>query len=353
MSCSTVRPVAEKAASRSPRTTRRSTEKRTLVLLSLLSMQSQSYTQAYMVDKLSGRQFLVPLYSPLFSVSSKSIRANGGSSETVLPSRPSVLLEPSSPVNCDRRRATPKHVAFVCDGNSRWAAARNLPSAAGHAAGAERLVQVLRSLQATTVVTHCTMYGFSTENWKRPEREIREIFMAMEQTARSLYNSILRDDVIIKVIGDLSDERIPTGLREILQQLEQMTLKKYADNPKDNVLTLCLAINYGGRRDIVNASKRLAARIADGTLDPESVSEEIFADCLDTTGVPDPDLLIRTSGENRLSNFMLWNAAYAELYFTETLWPDFDAHSVQAALDWYANRRRRFGAREESSFCEQ
>ena len=169
----------------------------------------------------------------------------------------------------------------------------------------------------------------------------------MEQAARFFYNTLLDENLIFKVIGDLDDKRIPVGLREILQQLERATRAKYAEDATGNVVTLCLAINYGGRQDIVNASKRLAMCIADGTVDPESVSEASFAAYLDTAGVPDPDLLIRTSGENRLSNFMLWNAAYAELYFTDTLWPDFDADSLQAAFDWYAQRQRRFGAREQ------
>jgi undecaprenyl diphosphate synthase len=244
----------------------------------------------------------------------------------------------------------PRHVALICDGNSRWARARNLPAVAGHAAGAERSVQVLRALRDTGQVTHCTMYAFSTENWKRPESEIRDIWTVMEQTAKRLYSAVLEENMILRVVGDLSDDRIPASLREILQSLEQETLEKSTFIPGENgdtPVTLCLAINYGGRQDILNASKRLAKLIANGEVDPDSVTEETFAACLDTSNVPDPDLIIRTSGEKRLSNFLLWNAAYAELYFTDTLWPDFDAASVRDALDWFSKRRRRFGAHQD------
>jgi undecaprenyl diphosphate synthase len=314
-----------------------------LVLLLLAADYTQSAAEAYMMERLSrcSRSTTLSSTAALFSVSSKSIRVNGKSSSAPTVSASNELSSRKEA----KAAATPRHVAFVCDGNSRWATARNLPSAAGHAAGANRLIEVIRAMQAISSVTHCTFYGFSTENWKRPASEIRDIFMVMEQTARRFYDKLLHEGVILKVIGDMSDERIPAGLREILQQLEQETQNKYANDATGHVVTLCLAINYGGRHDIINASKRLATRIADGTLDPNSLNEETFAACLDTADVPDPDLLIRTSGESRLSNFMLWNAAYAELYFTETLWPDFDANAVQAAFDWYAQRRRRFGAR--------
>lgn len=285
-----------------------------------------------------------------FSVSSLQLRkvVNGFTSST-LPSMPSANNGSASSTEPDKAMVVLRHVAIVCDGNSRWAQRRNLPTAAGHAVGAERLVEVIRALRRTPGVTHCTLYGFSTENWKRPASEIRGIFTVMEQAARFFYNTLLDENIIVKMIGDLDDARIPRSLREALQQLERATHAKHADDATGNVVTVCLAVNYGGRQDIINASKRIAMCIADGTLDPESVSEASFADYLDTAGVPDPDLLIRTSGENRLSNFMLWNAAYAELYFTETLWPDFDADAVQAALDWYAQRQRRFGAREQGS----
>jgi undecaprenyl diphosphate synthase len=222
---------------------------------------------------------------------------------------------------------------------------------AGHLAGAERLVQVLQALQrdhhhAGAGVTHCTVYGFSTENWQRSAREIADIFYVMEGTVRKFHDQFLNSNVILKVIGDLDDARIPQSLRDSLRQLEEATQSKHASaTSKSNVVTLCLAINYGGRQDILNASRRLATLIASGAVDANDITEASIASLLDTADLPYPDLWIRTSGECRLSNFMLWDAAYAELYFTETQWPDFDAHALQTALDWYALRDRRFGRR--------
>ena len=188
------------------------------------------------------------------------------------------------------------------------------------------------------------MYGFSTENWKRPESEIRDILLIVEQTARRFYRRAIEENVRVRILGDLTDVRIPKSLKDMLDKLEHDTHNAVDD--KDGGLTLCLAINYGGRQDILNATKRLAARIIDGTQD-EDFTEKDFASLLSTSGVPDPDLVIRTSGESRLSNFLLWNIAYAELYFTNVLWPDFDEACLETALVWYAQRRRRFGAREK------
>jgi undecaprenyl diphosphate synthase len=255
----------------------------------------------------------------------------------------------------NRKLRVPKHVAIVCDGNARWAQQRGLPSVAGHAAGAERLVQVLRALQRTPGVSHCTVYGFSTENWQRSSREISDIFTVMEETVRRFSRTFLDENVILRVIGDLDDERIPSSLRDCLRQLEHATQCKHgAANVversnvigQSNVVTLCLAINYGGRQDLISASRKLAVQIANGSLDPNCIDEASIATCLDTADIPNPDLWIRTSGEYRLSNFLLWDSAYAELYFTETLWPDFDSTQLQMALDWYAQRHRRFGSRQ-------
>lgn len=265
--------------------------------------------------------------------------------------------EASSPLHADSAssRFLPRHVAIICDGNSRWAQARGLPAAAGHAAGAERLVQVLQTLQ-TMGVCYCTLYCFSTENWQRPAQEIHHLMRVMEQTARKFRSQVLASRARIKVLGDLDDERIPAGLRNVLTEIEQATATASDDdddsdesNNDEPRQTVYLAINYGGRRDILNAAKRLAKE-AIATVDPLSAIDELEEDDLarqlGTQGIPDPDLLIRTSGEHRLSNFLLWNIAYAEIYFTDTLWPDFDADSIAQALEWYAQRHRRFGSRE-------
>jgi len=246
----------------------------------------------------------------------------------------------------DNGSAVPKHVAFVCDGNSRWASSRNLPQAAGHAAGADRLIQILDALKGSGV-TYCTFYAFSTENWNRPASETRDILDVMERTAKQLYGRLLKEEnVRLRVLGDLDDVRIPGSLRDVLEQLVSRTDEATRD--RDDALTLSVAVNYGGRQDIVNAAKRMARAAAAGEIDIDDgggVTEEYFASLLGTSGVPDPDLIIRTSGESRLSNFLLWNAAYSELYFTKTLWPDFDRAALSEALDWFARRRRRFGTR--------
>jgi undecaprenyl diphosphate synthase len=240
---------------------------------------------------------------------------------------------------------TPKHIAFICDGNSRWAKARNLPSIAGHAAGANRLIETVKALQRKGVA-YCTMYAFSTENWRRPASEVRDILFLFEETTRRFYDWALREGVTVKVLGDLDDERIPSGLRDIIERLERESAGTGTSADEGNKLTLSIAINYGGRKDILNASKRMALALAeDDSLDIDAITEEKFGSFLATGSLPSPDLLIRTS-ESRLSNFMLWDLAYTEIYFVDTLWPDFDEASLDDALDWYKQRKRRFGARQ-------
>jgi undecaprenyl diphosphate synthase len=259
--------------------------------------------------------------------------------------------------NKSRGSSTPRHVAFICDGNSRWAEARFLPASAGHAAGADCFVRCLDTLKRLGV-NFCTIYGFSTENWRRPQQEIRDILAIMEHTAKNFYGrASLRENVHVKILGDLEDERIPSSLRDTLKRLERDTAEADAsaveiqltpidDSPK---LTLCIAVNYGGRQDILNASRKIAEAVSGGELNASDLSEGDFASMLCTSQVPDPDFIIRTGGEQRLSNFLLWNAAYAELYFTDTLWPDFDEASLEEALNWYAKRSRRFGGRQQDN----
>ncbi|KAL7566946.1 hypothetical protein ACA910_008666 [Epithemia clementina (nom. ined.)] len=243
----------------------------------------------------------------------------------------------------------PNHVAFVCDGNSRWAKNRGLPVIAGHTAGAVRLVNVVLPCLKERGVKYCTMYGFSTENWQRSEKEISDIFSVMERTANTVCDRLLerREIVRVRILGDLNDNRIPTTLKSALERLEQETDR--ICNDRNQPHTLYLAINYGGRRDILEAAKKLARAAArSGDIDAiEQLSENDFSKLLCTDGIPDPDLVIRTSGECRISNFLLWNTAYSEFYFTPVLWPDFDSEALSEALDWYASRKRRFGARHE------
>lgn len=269
----------------------------------------------------------------------------------------------SSSSSSSSLRVVPRHVALICDGNSRWAAARGLPAAAGHAAGADRLVQVLTGLQDAGVA-YCTLFCFSTENWQRPAAEIADLMTVMEQTARRFRRQIQSSGTRVRILGDLQDARIPAGLREILTQMENESCRNDDDDDDDcgddtrrqSRQTVSLAINYGGRQDILNAVKLLAKDAASMTTATardsgyiDSLTEDDLASYLGTHGLPDPDLVIRTSGEHRLSNFLLWNVAYAEMYFTDILWPDFDAECVTQALEWYSNRQRRFGARTKLS----
>jgi undecaprenyl diphosphate synthase len=234
----------------------------------------------------------------------------------------------------------PRHVALVCDGNSRWARARRLPTSVGHFAGADRLIDSIQILKRAGVQV-ITYYGFSTENWKRSPTEISSVLRVMELTARQFYyKEAFDNNVRIKILGDLQDERIPNGLRDILSKLERDT------SCQNGVVTVCIAVNYGGRQDIVNASLRLAKAISCGQIDEDNVTEEDFGSFLCTLDIPDPDLIIRTGGEKRLSNFLLWNSAYSELYFSDVLWPDFDETCVLEALSWFATRSRRFGGRK-------
>jgi undecaprenyl diphosphate synthase len=190
------------------------------------------------------------------------------------------------------------------------------------------------------------MYAFSTENWRRPESEVRDILSVMEETTRRFYDWALREGVSVRVLGDLNDERIPSGLREIIERLERESGGTGTPADEGNKLTLSIAINYGGRKDILNASKRMALALKeDDSLDLDAITEENFGSFLATANLPPPDLLVRTS-EARLSNFMLWDLAYTEIYFIDTLWPDFDEASLDDALDWFRQRKRRFGARQ-------
>lgn len=254
---------------------------------------------------------------------------------------------PKDPTSNLQTAGVPRHVAFICDGNSRWAKARGLPASAGHVAGADQLVKILDSVKESGVL-YCTLFAFSTENWKRSPKEIKDLMRIMEESCHRFYNRALSERVQVQILGDMEDERISNGLREALHKLERDTAEHVA-RESGPPFTVCFAINYGGKKDILNASLKLAQAIADNNLSPEQVDEDTLASFLSTKNVPDPDLIIRTSGECRLSNFMLWNAAYAELYFTDVLWPDFNHQSWLESLQWYSQRQRKFGGRQLSS----
>ncbi len=228
----------------------------------------------------------------------------------------------------------PQHVAIVMDGNGRWAEGRGWPRVRGHEEGAESVREITRACREAGVKA-LTLYSFSTENWKRPEDEVGALMGLLARYLVQERREILDNGVRLNAIGQL--ERLPLAVRAALKELMHAS----RDN-KGMVLTL--ALSYGSRSEIVEAAKALAKKAASGRLRPDQIDEAAFAAELQTAGLPDPDLLIRTSGELRLSNFMLWQLAYAELYVTDTLWPDFRRPQLAEAFEVFGKRERRFGA---------
>lgn len=228
----------------------------------------------------------------------------------------------------------PEHVAIIMDGNGRWAARRGLPRLQGHRAGVESVRAVVREC-GRLGIKYLTLYAFSTENWRRPVSEVKGLMRMLETFLRREERLLHENMVRLRTIGELS--ALPDGVREQLERVKKSTEKYEKGN-------LILALNYGGRDELVRAFRAMARAAAAGELAPQQIDERAVAAHLDTHGVPDPDLLIRTSGEMRLSNFLLWQLSYAEFYFTETLWPDFREREFRAALAEYARRQRRFGA---------
>jgi undecaprenyl diphosphate synthase len=229
----------------------------------------------------------------------------------------------------------PRHVAIIMDGNGRWAKKRGLPRVAGHKAGAEA---VRRTMQAAVDhgVEVLTLYAFSSENWKRSSEEIADLTGLMRFYLERELATLHKEGVKLRLIGDYS-----AFGRDLVSRLER-AVEHTAENER---LTLVVALNYGSRAEITEAAKSLAAKAAAGAMDPSSIDEQTVAAELQTHGLPDLDLLIRTSGEVRLSNFLLWQSAYAELMFVDTLWPDFDEQAFANALEQFAARERRFGGR--------
>lgn len=227
----------------------------------------------------------------------------------------------------------PRHVAVIMDGNGRWAKARGLPRAAGHKAGAEAVRKVLRAAGEAGV--EClTLYAFSSENWRRPETEINDLMGLLRFYLQAELNALHREGIRLKIIGDHK------AFKPDVVNMIDAAVEKTAANDR---MTLAVALNYGSRLELVNAAKALAAEVAEGQLRSEEIDEAKLESLLGTRDLPPLDLLIRTSGECRLSNFLLWQAAYAELLFVDTLWPDFGADEFQAALQEFAGRERRYG----------
>jgi undecaprenyl diphosphate synthase len=227
----------------------------------------------------------------------------------------------------------PRHVAIIMDGNGRWAKARFLPRIAGHKQGVEAVRRVSRAAR-TLGIEVLTLYAFSSENWRRPEEEVRDLMGLLRHFLASELDELVSEGVRLRVIGDW---------RKLSPDLVAMidgAIARTAANPGP---TLVIALDYGAQAEIAAAARALAGQVRDGTLDPGAIDETRIADALETHDLPPLDLLIRTSGEQRLSNFMLWQAAYAELLFLDTLWPDFDEKTLADALEQFGRRQRRFG----------
>lgn len=227
----------------------------------------------------------------------------------------------------------PDHVAIIMDGNGRWAKSRNLPRAVGHERGVEALRRTVEAAQDVGLKT-LTVYSFSTENWRRPVSEVNALFGLLKAYVKRDLDRLAREGVRVRILG--TRKGLPEDIRELVDRAEART----EANSKFN---LCIAFNYGGREEIVRAVQKAAKSIADGSLNAETLDEESLEKFLDTCDVPDPDIVIRTSGEYRLSNFLIWQAAYAELVFMDVLWPDFGKKHLVEAIETFQKRERRFG----------
>jgi undecaprenyl diphosphate synthase len=237
------------------------------------------------------------------------------------------LNDPKAPFD------SPRHVAIIMDGNGRWAAARGLPRTEGHRRGVEALRKTVRAA-GELGISYLTIFSFSSENWSRPPAEIRDLMGLLRRFIRHDLAELHQNRVKVRVIGQR--DGLEPDIRRLLEEAEELT----RDNDK---LNLIVAFNYGARQEITRAARRVAEDVAAGRLDPAAVTVELLAQRLDAPDLPDPDLIVRTSGEQRLSNFLLWQAAYSELVFVPTYWPDFDRAALESAIAEYRTRERRFG----------
>ncbi|MEX2578464.1 MAG: isoprenyl transferase [Verrucomicrobiales bacterium] len=233
----------------------------------------------------------------------------------------------------DPEKPIPEHVAIIMDGNGRWAAKRNLPRREGHRAGAESVEACLEAC-GEIGVRYLTLYAFSSENWKRPESEVDALMGLLSHFLEEKLPALMKNNIRVRVIG--RTDRLPASNRRGLEK----SIRQTAAN---DGLTLVVALSYGSREEIVDAARQLAEKAKNGELDPAAIDEEVFAEHLYTAGVPDPDLLIRTSGEFRVSNFLLWQISYTEIHVTSVLWPDFRSEHLLEALADFQGRTRRFG----------
>lgn len=235
-----------------------------------------------------------------------------------------IVLDPSK---------LPRHVAIIMDGNGRWAKSKGLPRIYGHKKGAEVAKKIIYKTKELGI-PYLTLFAFSKENWLRPEEEIKTLLELLKSYLDAEFEEMKKGGIKFKVIGDKED--FPKDLQEKLELIEKTT-------EKNDKMVLCMALSYGGKNEIVKATRKLAEEVKKGKISPEDIDEKLFRNFLDTKDIPDPDLLIRTSGEMRISNFLLFQLAYTEFYFTSIYWPDFDENEYLKALYSYQQRERRFG----------
>ncbi len=228
----------------------------------------------------------------------------------------------------------PRHVAIIMDGNGRWARARGKPRTFGHRAGVEAVRRTVEAA-ADIGIEFLTLYGFSTENWKRPEGEVSDLMGLLRMFIKRELSALVKNGVCVRVIGDRS--RFADDIQELLLDAEKRTVS-------NTRLKLTIALSYGSRAEIADAMRSIARRVEQGEIAASDVTEDLIEQSLATAGMPDPDLLIRTSGEQRISNFLLWQCAYTEFVFDDVLWPDFDRKHLERAIENFAGRERRFGA---------
>ncbi len=234
----------------------------------------------------------------------------------------------------EKKLIVPRHVAIIMDGNGRWARKKRMPRNYGHTQGSKNVEKICEDAYKMGI-KYLTVYAFSTENWRRPKEETDALMKLLQSYLETSIKTSAKNNMRVRIIGDTTG--LSPEIRKSISELEEAS--------RDNTgLNFQVAINYGGRDELLRAAKALALDLAKGRKKPDQIDEAAFEQYLDTGGIPDPDLLIRTSGEQRLSNFLLWQLAYTEFYFPEVLWPDFDKKELQKAVEYYSSRTRKFGA---------
>ena len=232
----------------------------------------------------------------------------------------------------------PQHIAIILDGNGRWAKAKGMPRNYGPAQGSKNVERICEEAWRMGI-KYLTVYAFSTENWSRPEGEVAALMTLLRNYMKTCLKTAAKNDMKIRVIGDI--EPLDEDIKNRIRELEAATVN-------NGGLNFTIALNYGSRDEMTRAARKMAKDCAEGKLDPEQIDESVFESYLDTHGIPDPDLMIRTSGEQRLSNYLLWQLAYSEFYFTDVPWPDFTKEELAKAIEEYNHRHRRFGGVEEA-----